>query len=267
MDAGFGIQASPVLIGDRVRIRGWALALVILAVPTDRLIAQAGGGWDWVIVPYAWLSNLDGHSIVGDAEVDVRDSTLQLSGAVRLEGRGNRLGFRMVASTATIANPTTIVLQADPNQPLVGAYHFSWTTVEMHGTLQVGPSDPASAFSVYAGMRYVRQAQRLTGDLSPPIARSQVWLEPVAGSQYFVAVGPRFWVSISGDIGGFAVGSDFTWTLGAELGFRLAPAMDLVMRYGYREVQYDNKELGQESYRWDAGVQQGWFLGAAFKLP
>ncbi len=241
--------------------------LVVFEAATPAQAQTAESGWRWSVAPSLWLSNLGGLSVVGERQTVVGDSVLTPAGAIRVEARKRRVGFRVAATWATIGNPGTIAPVTEPTDGTLGRYDFSWTTIEAHGTLQIGPYDPQSSFTVYLGARYVRQGQRLRDQVGGDVSVTQVWLEPVEGTQYAVKIGRRLFVAIAGDIGGFAVGSDFTWTLSGTLAFRVAPPLDLAMRYMYREVQYDNKEEGLKTYRWDNGVQQGWFFGAVVTVP
>ena len=95
---------------------------------------------------------------------------------------------------------------------------------------------------------------------------TETWFDPVIGSRFFVEMGRRFWATFNGDIGGFGVGSDFTWSMGGELGFRVFGPLDISGRYNYQEIDYDNRKDGADAYRWSNGVQQGWFFGAIIKL-
>jgi hypothetical protein len=246
---------------------GALLAALVLGRGIPAQAQASPSEWRWSVVPFVWLSNLGGLSVVGERQVTVGDSALTPAAAFRLEAQRRRVGFRVSGTWAALANRGTIAPVTQPMQGEPGQYDFSWATVEAHGMLQVGPYDPASSFTVYLGLRAVRQTQRLQDASGGAVAVTQVWLEPVEGSRYSVTVGRRLWATIGGDIGGFAVGSDFTWTLSGELAYRLAPPLALALRYTYREVQYDNKEDGPETYRWDAGVQQGWFFGAVLAFP
>lgn len=253
-------------------VRPWRLGFLLAVLLAMLPLPASGQGhsqtrtWEITIVPYVWLSNVTGGNALGDQRVTVGDSSLSPAGAVRVEARRHRVALRLTATRATIAHPGAISLRTDPTQQSFGRYDLAWTTVEAHSALRIGPLDPITSFAVYAGFRYVHQRQRLRDATGVETMASQAWVEPVEGSQYVVQVGRRFLVTIAGDIGGFAVGSDFTWTLNAETAFRAAGPLHLAMRYTYRQVQYDNKETGAKTYRWD-GVQQGWFFGAAVEFP
>jgi hypothetical protein len=184
---------------------------------------------------------------------------------VRAEvGKGRWRGWLNV-SGAKVADPAEFALESDPSVTVSGTYDFSWYTGELYAAVQVGPFATTHAVEVYLGGRVVRHEQILTtGSQTDPTTETikETWFDPVIGSRLWMELGRRFWASFNGDIGGFSVGSDFTWTLGGELGFRLFRPLDISLRYNYQEVDYDNRKTDASAYRWSNGVQQGWFLGA-----
>jgi hypothetical protein len=150
-----------------------------------------------------------------------------------------------------------------------GADDFTWLTGELYGALQIGPFTESYGFEVYTGLRYVRHDEDVTrNEGSEAITRNvkETWVEPVLGGRIFTELGKRWWAQFHSDIGGFGVGTDFTWTLGGELGFRIAKPIDITMRYDYQEIEYSNEKAGADRYIWSNGVQQGWYFGLALKL-
>lgn len=261
---------------------GLAIAFLVLFVfaPADygKVYAQDRGnpGWYLRLTPYLWFSNLDraeslevgpGNHIVGDFFVPFGSSVLEKSWALRLEVGKRRIRSIVNLSRANIKNSTNIT-NLNTNITFPANYDFSWFTGEFFVAAQIGPFVANNkAFEVYAGARYVNQKQDLVAPTQPDATQkvTETWLEPVVGGRLFTEAGNRFWAMFHADIGGFTIGSDYTWTLGGEVGFRLAKPVDLTMRYNYQELQFDNGEEGRNRYIWDNGVQQGWFFGLRLK--
>ncbi|HEX9727845.1 MAG TPA: hypothetical protein VGA37_05020 [Gemmatimonadales bacterium] len=249
-----------------MRFSSGILSLGLLASGAPARAQTSETGWTWSVSPYVWLSNVAGLSVARGREVLVADSALIPAWAFQVEASNRRAGLRVAGTWVTVGKVGSIAQVDDPASGQPGRYDFSWATLETHGTLRIGPDNPASSFTVYLGARLVRQVMRVQTP-GGEVAASQVWFEPVEGSRYAVTVGRRVLAVIAGDIGGFAVGSDFTWTLSGEVAYRIRDPVALAMRYTYREVQYDNKETGPNAYRWSTGVQQGWFFGAVLTFP
>jgi len=243
-----------------------------------KVYAQDRGnpGWYLRLTPYLWFSNIDteeslevghGDHIVGDFFVPVGSSVLEKSWALRLEVGKRRIRGIINLSRANIKNPTNITNINDANITSPANYDFTWFTGEFFVAAQVGPFVTDRAFEIYVGGRYVNQQQDVIAPAQPDATQkvTETWFEPVLGGRLFAEAGNRFWAMFHTDIGGFTIGSDYTWTLGGELGFRLAKPVDITMRYNYQELQFDNGEEGRNRYIWDNGVQQGWFFGLRLK--
>ena len=136
----------------------------------------------------------------------------------------------------------------------------------MFAVVQVGPFKEHYAFELYGGARYMRHQQKLSNGNDVLTDITESWIDPALGFRFFTELGGRFWAAFHSDIGGFGVGSNFTWTLGGELGFRLVKFADLTLRYDYQEVEFDNEKKDAGRYLWENGVQQGWYFGLMFKL-
>ena len=253
------------------------VALALTALSPAPLDAQDRGnsGWFLRVAPYLWFSNLGGAVSLGlpaddqrfgDLVVPVEDTVLQKDWMVRAEvGKGRVRGWFNVSS-AGIANDADMIRESNPPDTIPGAYDLAWFTTEAFAAIQVGSFSRANSIEVYGGGRYMRQRQTVTLEGEPPVTITSSWIDPVVGARLYAEMGRRFWAAFNSDIGGFSVGSQFTWTLGGELGVRVFGPLDLAMRYNYQEVDYDNKKEGADLYQWSNGAQQGWFFGLVLKL-
>lgn len=254
-----------------------AVALALAIVAPSPLEAQDRGnsGWSFRLAPYLWFSNLGGavdlglpanDQRFGDLIVPVEDTVLQKDWMVRAEiGKGRLRGWFNI-SQAGVANEAEIIRSGDPTDTVPGTYDLQWFTTEAFAAVQVGSFARTNSFEVYGGGRYMRHRQTVTLEGGSPTTITESWIDPVIGGRLYAEMGRRFWVTFNTDIGGFAVGSKLTWTLGGELGVRVFGPLDLAMRYNYQEVDYDNGKDGAERYEWSNGVQQGWFFGLVLKL-
>jgi len=252
-----------------------AAGLACLALPSATAQDRGNPDWHLVIAPYLWFSNLDGaetlgippdRQVAGPYVVPVGDTLLEKSWLVRAEVGKGKLRAWLNVSGAKLAKSTVFTLESDPSDSTSGSYDFSWYTGELYAAYQVGGFATSNAIELYAGGRYVRHKQILTPSGGQSTTNDEQWVDPVIGSRFYTELGRRFWATFNGDIGGFGVGSDFSWTLGGELGFRVVKPLDISLRYNYQEVDYDNRKDGADTYRWSNGVQQGWFFGAIIKL-
>ena len=245
--------------------RAVATGVLLLFWTAAPALAQDRGNPDWYVrlATYLWLSNLDGSNTVAGLSVPVTDTVLEPSWSVRAEVGKGRVRAIFDLSRTSLTNP---VAQAPPST-VQGTYDFTVFVGEVAGAVQVGGFGTDRAVEVFGGMRYVRQQQTLdvSGTITIAGEFTEDWLEPFFGSRYFTELGRRFWFTMTADVGGLNIGSDFTWVLDGELGIRVARPVDFTLRYRYMESQYSNDRLGDQAYVWDEGQLQGWYFGLVIK--
>lgn len=254
-----------------------ALLLSLLFLNGTPAQAQDRGNPNWYVrvTPYLWLSNIGGAKTLGEEPgantmngfmTHVDDTMLATNWAGRLEAGKGRWRALINFSRASDGNPTGITRLSDSSH-FEGRYDLTWTTAEVFLVAQVGPFSQNHAFELYFGGRFIKQNQKLSSDSDQILTEiDEFWAEPSLGFRYYTELGRRFWAQFHTDIGGFLARSNFTWTLGGELGFRVIRFADLTLRYDYQEMEFDNEKDGADRYVWHNGVQQGWYFGLMFKL-
>lgn len=241
--------------------------------------AQDRGNPNWYvrIVPYLWYSNIGGNktlgeepgaNFVGDYHFPVESDVLKNSWALRSEvGKGRFRGIFNL-SKASMQDHAELTSLSNTTVTLPGNYDFTWNTGELFGAVQVGSFKQKFAIELLGGLRYVRHQQKIAFDApvnASNIDQTETWIEPAFGGRFYAEMGQRFWTMFNTDIGGLGIGSNATFTLGGELGFRVVKFLDLTMRYNYQETEYDNEKAGDDRYAWHNAVQQGWFFGLVIK--
>jgi hypothetical protein len=144
---------------------------------------------------------------------------------------------------------------------------------EVGATYEVVQSGPL-AFDVLGGARYWYQEADLSfdvagavdiGDLELAGARvfarsgSVDWLDPVIGARMRYAVAPGHELFLHGDIGGFGVGSDFSWQAvgGYAFDFGVYNGITFSGVVGYRALSVDYAQgEGRQRYEFDI-IQHG----------
>jgi hypothetical protein len=89
---------------------------------------------------------------------------------------------------------------------------------------------------------------------------SQRWIDPVVGARFQTAVGGRVFVRAAGDIGGFGVGSDFTWQASGLIGVNVTRNFSLSLGYCGIGIDYTNG-----GFRYDA-IAHGPLFGAELRF-
>jgi hypothetical protein len=95
-------------------------------------------------------------------------------------------------------------------------------------------------------------------------SRNRSWAEPLVGLRLRDELSERLELMVMADVGGFAVGSDFSANVWPQLGYRLGERTQLMLGYRLIYIQYDEGEE-QERFLFDA-VTHGPTLGVEFRF-
>lgn len=119
-------------------------------------------------------------------------------------------------------------------------------------TLPVSPLDADAAARLAAAVAKIkgtlaeRKAQikeRLHDALDRTVARTDDWFDPYIGLRGRYNLSDKFYLTAKGDIGGFGVGSDLSWTAEAALGCQLSPRVSSEVGYRAYGVDYEKDGL------------------------
>ncbi len=211
----------------------------------------AANDWEFKFAPYGWAIGLNGNTTVHGRTVDTNVSFYDvLTKANHLfawmsyaEARngpfsiyGDFIWARITAFGGGLrqTNPlgiSALSLGANANlevAPLI--IGETWGAYEVARWRQSGAKDSFTALDAYAGLRYWNVssslALNLTGVVNIPLLGLQQsgakaldksgtmeWTDPIIGLRLRHKIGPGDEFQLRGDIGGFGVGSKFSWQL------------------------------------------------------
>ena len=119
-----------------------------------------------------------------------------------------------------------------------------------------------TTLDLYAGGRYMQLDLELDPAHLAARSRSRDWLDPIVGAKLVFPINEKWHIAANGDVGGFGVESDITWSATGVLGYEFSlfdhPA---TAYFGYRAIAHDFTEgSGSERFTWDV-VQHGPILG------
>ncbi len=223
--------------------------------------------WEFQITPYAWLAGIDGDlgaapglpaQPVSLSFGDVWDD-LDYGGFVLASARRDRWAFLLDASTVKTTS------RESGAGPLVSAISVESKTANL--ALSVARTLTASErhrLDAYLGARAWRLDNELTVETTaagPLRSESDTdWIDPLIGAALTYDIAARWSWLITGEIGGFGAGADFTW------GFLWGATYDvndwLALSCGWRHLSVDYDDDGVV-YDVD---QTGPVLGATFRF-
>lgn len=231
--------------------------------------------WQFRVVPFMWATTIDSETTVGGYDVkttiDFSDIWRNLSGAamLHLEAQNGRFGLFLEPTYSKIRADSTFVRRRLPNLPPIPrdlTLTYEQWMVEGGGFYQAGKWHVGEGkgqwliLDVLAGARYWSVKVDLdTGTVINP-GRSNSWVDPIIGARLTADLSTKVMVNLRGDVGGFSVGSDFTWNGLAVVGYRFTDRITGLL--GYRVLYVDYKS-GTSKARFEETLH-GPVLGMAF---
>jgi hypothetical protein len=188
---------------------------------------------------------MDGHATVGGTRSDVgvpfEDTLKHLSGGAMLpvsleKGRFRRRPYAYVAPDSEVGD-VEIDATTDSAQLAVGPYYrlLEW----QYGTSSSG-CPLLLVVAPEAGFRlaYMRAELEVRG--APTVDGTESWVDPLFGTRLGLDLSVRWTIAGEANIGGFGVGSDFTWSVQAIVGYEASLFGRLVTTLlGYRALSQD----------------------------
>ena len=264
--------------------------------------------WRLDITPYAWMPSLNGSSTIKGHTTDIdatffgdlihRKIPKQLFGLMTaFEARNDRFAiigdFTYLLLGASKSGSRSVSL--DPRLTLDAGANFETTIkmiiTELAGAYQLAqwgtPAGSATSIDVYAGGRlWWQQAEAslnvsanlavllprrtFTFDGTRAYAKSGdiTWVDPLVGLRLRHQFTPGPELTVSGAVGGFGVGSEFSWQAVGAYRFAIAKAYgaDWSGMLGYRALYADySKGSGDTLYQFDM-LQHGPIVGISARF-
>lgn len=274
------------------------LAAVLGASPAH---AQEKSDWSFSVTPYAWLMGTTGSLTAQGQTVDVNAGVTDMFGKTdtlvalmaNVEARHDKWAFALdTVYTKMVATPA-FATQRDPKPWLsfsaqAGA-NVSSTLVILDGTVsyEVWQPTPQTKVDALAGLRYWHTSTNMdfafnaTGTINGPgnigLSRdggfalastgTMDWADPVIGVVVRHEIAPHHNLRFRGDLGGFGVGSQFTWQTfgGYAYEFSSGPTSWSAV-LGYRALGIDYTAGNGADFRSMNMVLHGPVLGMSAKF-
>ena len=268
----------------------------------------AYSAWRYEITPYAWLPSLNGSSTIKGHTTDIdasffgdlihRKIPKQLFGLMTaFEARNDRFAiigdFTYLKLGASKSGSRSETL--DPRLTLAAGATFE-TTINMIITELAGayefarwgsPAGSATSVDIYAGGRLwwqeaeaslnvdatltallPRRTFTLNGTRAVANSGDVTWVDPLVGLRLRHQFMPGQELTLSGDVGGFGVGSEFSWQAVGAYRFTFAQAYGATWSgmLGYRALYVDySKGSGDTLYQFDM-LQHGPIAGISARF-
>lgn len=220
---------------------------------SNSLQSDSDSSWDFMIQPYVLFATIEGDVQVGRAgntPVDVDFGTIleNLKMGAMLHGEAHHksgwglvLDYAFMRLGADRAGQLGVVLDAEVEQGALEAFVNRRYELESGGTLDA-----------FGGVRWWQIDMDLT--LAPgPVDRGRDvdWVDPVVGAKITSPFAGDWYYMGRGDIGGFGVGSEFSWSAAAGLGYNFNETIGLEFQYKLLDVDYEENLGTADGFRYD----------------
>ncbi|MGZ8274116.1 MAG: hypothetical protein ACXWUM_09380 [Burkholderiaceae bacterium] len=232
------------------------VVVVMAAASAAPAAAQAAGDeWQVYVAPYLMGAGMSDTTTVRGRDVDLDlsasdiFSNLEFGAMGVLVARKGQWGFGSdliwMALGTTVGNTNV-----DFNQ---GAFAF-------YGLRELSP---AADVTFGARINTLQGALTFKGP-DVEVSQDKTWVDPVAGLTLRTAAGRPIQLRVYTEIGGFGLGSDFTWQVFPTAGIRLTKSATLELGYRWLDVDYvDGEGINEFGYN---VLTQGPVLGFGFRF-
>ena len=220
-------------------------------------------GWQFHVAPYMWFLSMEGDVTVNGQKSSVDTSfseiwdELNIAGMVNFEASNEKWGFFGDVIAANLGNQASVNgIKIDPRVNLLmltagGFYRLGTWMPSDDG----GKDRPAVSLDGLLGARYTYLSTRLDIKDFRNVSADEGWLDPLIGARAILDLSERWELALQGTVGGFGVGSDFTWGAYGDIGYRFSLfSMENNGRFvvGYRALHqnYSNGS-GDNKFKWN----------------
>jgi hypothetical protein len=242
------------------------LTLALIAAPPVAVRAQAPEAWKVTVVPYLLGAGMSGTSAVKGQELTVEASASDIFSNLQFGAMGlvvARKGAWGVGGDAIWMSLGANGTAPGPLGRVTGSADMSQGAFAFYGLRRLAPY--ADLF-FGARINYLSASLRINSPLQVrSVDGSKTWADPIVGMQLRTpGHGNRWHAQVYTEIGGFGVGSTFSWQVFPTIGVNLSKHASLEFGYRWLDIDYSS---GEELtlFRYDV-LTQGPVMGFAFRF-
>ena len=204
--------------------------IACLLVPSGALAGEA----EWTVTPYLFATTVSGDLTVRgastDFEADFGDilENLEVGGMLRVSALGERWGFAFDAAFTGLGQSSRI---GDASIDL------DQTTLELAGIYRAN-----ERLDVLFGVRYWEMDAMLdfAAPALPDPQRTVDWVDPFVGLRLHAPMGGDWRFAGRLDVGGFDLGSEFSYNVELGFGWRATERFELMLGWRVLDVDYES---------------------------
>jgi hypothetical protein len=245
----------------KIKLPECLFVLVLCLAAISKSSAQDTAGvknkWHYLLQPYAMFPNMNGTAGLGnlpdaDVNADAGDifSNLEIGAMLYLEAHNDHWAI------------SSDLLYMDLKQDVAGKYNIltgeavakqlGWELAAMRKVLpwlEVGAGTLLNSIKVKLDLSITDSL----GSINKSKGRTETWVDPMIIARVKIPTKGKFSVQFRGNVGGFGIGSKFSWQLQAYAGYRFSKLFQLEL--GYRIIALDyEKGSGEDRFLYDVNT-------------
>ncbi len=237
---------------------GTVLAIVFFMAGITNIHAQAPDSsrrYHVFLEPYLLAPSMSGTSGIGrlpEAFVCIPAADLlkhlQIGGMLFAEVHNNRFAFSTDLFYADLSSAVS-----GKNGIIGGTADLKQFWWEADGLYKLSPWLEAGAGLQYNSIKAALTLSSITpgGIISQSGTQSNGWVDPLLVARVHKWINPRWMLSMKADIGGFGMGSQFTWQLQPTVGYRASRLLQIGLGYRVISIDYNNGKSGSDRLVYD----------------
>lgn len=238
------VASSPVALGND----GSASSIGAGAPADDG--SDGADSWRFEFAPQLWAASVTGSGRVSGLRfagtASFRDiwEKLDLGLMGRFEARKGKWSFFVDGMFLELSDDVSTTLPGVSGELRSQQWLFQWgayyefASVSLEDTIE----DSSLAFEAMVGNRLYRVENRLDISPGPSFDGSQTWIDPIIGLRIPWRLPRNFSLVTSGDVGGFGLGSHFSWQIQSMVRYDLETRVPVFLTAGYRLLGYNYSE-------------------------
>ncbi|CAH2602484.1 conserved exported protein of unknown function [Rhodovastum atsumiense] len=238
-----------------------ALGLACAVMPREaraQAAATPTDGWQFNLTALIWLPSISGTTTIRGINAPTNASFTEILGKSdsvfgymgHAEAWKDRIGIFVEPIWMKLEFKSSGAIAAkNVDNLLYTEFGLLWRARE--GVY--GPHARPWELDLLGGGRYTYIDPSLSFALGPTFGKSREWVDPFIGGRLRADMTERMEVSLRGDVGGFGVGSQFSWNVTGLIGYRFEMFhVPSTVFAGYRAFsQYYRSGSGRSFFKWD----------------
>lgn len=216
---------------------------ILSSLTIPKISAAEEDPWQFEVIPYFWGIGFKGTSSVGglpalDVNLGVSDVFENFNGGLALFGAARKGDWAIIMEGTYLSlEQTEDVLLGETSQKMDT---YLLMTAAAYRIPVAIPLD------IYAGVRFTRLDIGVESNDRSIVAGDTDWVDPLVGMRISLPITEKFAFNLIADMGGFGVGSDFTYSIMPVLHYQFSDMISGKLAYRWFDMDYDNNSFAMD---------------------